>query len=106
MPFTVDALLDEHMLVMILGHATAFYDDRDDGLRERATRIAWLALMEEEPGETIVKGMLQNMAMLAGNVLNEVRELSPETRARLERIRDTEPLLLLVKNEDRQTETV
>jgi hypothetical protein len=107
-PMTVDELFVElvtnrqDLLAMILCHATAFYDDCDDGLREHATGVAWLALMEEEVSATTAEGMLEEMATLADCVLDEVWGLTPETRARLERIRDTDP----AKNEDRQTETV
>ena len=68
---------------LIEGLAKAFRDC-DDWAISYALEIAHLLLVEDTIDESTAKLILDNMAMIAADVLSDA--LTPETRARLEKI--------------------
>jgi hypothetical protein len=81
------------LLQKILIYAAGFYDDGCEcNLRCAAVYLAYIALQDDRIGEETAAALAHEMAYLAGELLGqEMKEFSAETRARLERIRDTDP---------------
>jgi len=84
----------EHLkgeLSRILGYAAEFYDDFDYQHYDCALGVAQKVLDGHSPEDVIYAMAGTAYFMLNPFVEEEVKEFSAETRARLERIRDTHP---------------
>jgi len=81
----------KEMLSSILAYASDIYDRFDYRHYEFAIYVA-LSVLDEDPAEDVLRAMAGTAYfMLNPLVEEEAKEFSAETRARLERIRDTHP---------------